>query len=177
MPTPILRGLPPIENAAARTIVLGSFPSPRSLAAREYYAHPQNRFWRTVGTLNGVPAHAPYATRCDGLHEAGLALWDVLGSCARDGALDSAIVAGTETPNDFRPLFGHHRALSRIVFNGQAAARLFYRLVVPEDALERAGIRIAVLPSTSPANAAVRPDALAERWRAALAVRLPELRP
>jgi hypothetical protein len=35
----LLHGLPPILDAGVRTLILGSFPSPASLAAQAYYAH------------------------------------------------------------------------------------------------------------------------------------------
>ena len=49
----LLTGLPPIINAGVETLILGSFPSPASLAAGQYYAHRQNQFWRVLEVLLG----------------------------------------------------------------------------------------------------------------------------
>lgn len=35
--SPLLEGLPPIADAAARVLILGNMPSVMSLAAREYF--------------------------------------------------------------------------------------------------------------------------------------------
>ena len=51
----LLTGLPPILDAGVEVVVLGSFPSPASLTAQQYYAHPQNQFWRLMGELLGEP--------------------------------------------------------------------------------------------------------------------------
>ena len=43
-----LVGLPPIVSDNTRLLVLGSFPSNASLARQQYYAHPQNHFWKIL---------------------------------------------------------------------------------------------------------------------------------
>lgn len=99
----LLTGLPPILDAEVEVVVLGSFPSPASLAAQQYYAHPQNQFWRLMGELLGEPlAGLPYAERCAVLLRHRVGVWDVYRHCRREGALDAAI----EDPelNDFAAL-------------------------------------------------------------------------
>ncbi|HEX6795956.1 MAG TPA: DNA-deoxyinosine glycosylase, partial [Casimicrobiaceae bacterium] len=62
--TPRHRGLPPVIAPDARVLILGSFPSEASLAARQYYAHPRNHFWPILGeVLNEPLAQLPYAER------------------------------------------------------------------------------------------------------------------
>jgi len=46
-----LTGLPPIVSSNTRLLVLGSFPSATSLARQQYYAHPQNQFWKILQAI------------------------------------------------------------------------------------------------------------------------------
>jgi len=58
------------------------------------------------------------------------------------------------------------RILGELVcFNGQTAATLYRRLVIPVLPLEFASIDQRVLPSTSPAHAALSFERKLERWR------------
>lgn len=163
-----LCGLAPVFASDARVLVLGSFPGERSLASQQYYAHPQNRFWPTMGAACGFDPRAPYAERLDALRASGVALWDVLGACVRVGSLDSAIVLGSETANDFGTLFERCAGIRGVLFNGQKARQSFARHVVPEEIWEGSGLAFVTLPSTSPAHAAVRRNELVQRWREAL---------
>ena len=74
-----------------------------------------------------------------------LALWDVLCACARRGSLDSAI--RDPQVNDFAAFFADTRSRVRVLFNGAAAEKLFFRFC-GETLQGRAAAR---LPSTSPA--------------------------
>jgi len=88
----ILHGLPPILDSGVRMLILGSFPSPASLAAQRYYGHRQNQFWRLLGALFDEPLGEldyPDRQRCLLRHRVGV--WDVYRCCRRQGALDSAI--------------------------------------------------------------------------------------
>jgi len=155
----VLRGLPPIIDTAATTLILGSFPSVSSLAGRQYYGHPQNQFWRLLGALLGAPlAEMDYPDRKAALGRAGIAVWDVYASCERSGSLDSAIRGARE--NDFRSLSKLAPALQRICFNGRTAARF-------EPRLAELGYATSVLPSSSPAYTLAFEKKL-EAWRAVL---------
>jgi hypoxanthine-DNA glycosylase len=162
-------GFPPIEDAAARVLVLGSLPGVKSLEMREYYAQPYNAFWRIMGELVGAGADLPYPVRLVRLRTCGLAVWDVLASGEREGSLDSAIVPASIVVNDFSTFFARHRKLRLICFNGNTAAGLFTRKVLPTLEPQWAAIERRALPSTSPAYASLRFEQKLERWREALA--------
>lgn len=161
---PVLQGLPPIENPQARALILGSMPGGMSLRVGRYYAHPQNRFWKFMGELVGAEPSLPYEQRVELVREAGIALWDVIAQCEREGSLDSAIRA--EVANDFGGFFGSHPNLRCVLFNGAKAEQSFRRHALP--ALGAIPVRLHRLPSTSPANASQGEAAKLEAWRAAL---------
>jgi hypoxanthine-DNA glycosylase len=141
-------------------VILGSFPSTASLAARQYYAHPQNQFWRVLGAVIGQPLKdLPYAARLTAVKGAGIAIWDIYAACERAGSLDSAIRAAKE--NDFAGLRKSAPALRRICFNGRTAARRLREM-------EALGFEAVVLPSTSPAHAGMSFEEKLARWREAL---------
>lgn len=154
-----LAGLPPIISHDARILILGSFPSPASLAAGQYYGHRRNQFWTILGAVIGVPlADIDYAGRQRALIDAGIAVWDVYQRCRREGSLDAAI--RDASANDFSRLKTLAPDLVQVCFNGQTAGRFAPRLAA-------LGYRTQVLPSTSPAYTLAIDNKLAA-WRAAL---------
>lgn len=46
-------GFAPHVAPDTRLLILGSLPGARSLAERQYHAHPTNQFWRLVGAVIG----------------------------------------------------------------------------------------------------------------------------
>lgn len=148
----MIQSFPPVANPDARVLVLGSVPGERSLRAGEYYAHERNAFWRIMGDLLGAGPALPYVRRLEILKAAGVALWDVISACERYGSLDSDIVGSSVQPNDFSAFFAVHRSIDRVFFNGSAAEASFLRHVLPD--LPDSKLRLARLPSTSPAHAA-----------------------
>lgn len=145
-------GFPPVAAPGARLLILGSMPGQASLRAGQYYAHERNAFWRIMGDLLGAGPDLPYAQRLERLTAAGIALWDVIAACERAGSLDADIVRRSVAPNDFGVFFAVHRDISRVFFNGAAAETAFRRHVLA--GLAGSSLRLARLPSTSPAHAA-----------------------
>ena len=160
-------GFPPVADARARVLVLGSLPGRRSLEMQEYYAQPQNAFWRIMGELVGATPSLPYQARLTRLRASRIAVWDVLAAGERKGSLDSAIVPASIVVNDFATFFVQHPRIRLICFNGQKAAAVFRREVLPRVPLE--SIERRVMPSTSPAYASLRFDQKLDLWAAALA--------
>jgi TDG/mug DNA glycosylase family protein len=153
-------GLPPIARRDARVFVLGSLPGDASLAARRYYAHPTNQFWRLLGFAIGEELHAlDYEQRLARLGERRVGLWDVIASASRQGSLDQAIRAAEHNRIDH--LLHDFPELRAVAFNGSTASNAGRKLVGEPPA------RIALidLPSSSAAN--TRPFAeKAARWSA-----------
>ena len=160
------RSFEPIADANAEVLVLGSMPGVASLRAQQYYAHPQNAFWRIIGALLGVGADASYTKRIKALKSAHIAVWDVLESCVREGSADAMIEDDSLLANDFRTFFGRHARIKRVFFNGTKAEACYRRHVLRE--LEPGPIAYARLPSTSPANASVPFADKLDAWRAIL---------
>lgn len=148
----MIQGFPPVAAADARVLVLGSMPGKASLQAARYYAHERNAFWRIMGDLIGAGPEVPYPQRLEKLKAAGIALWDVMAACEREGSLDADIVSASIQPNDFSAFLAVQRSIRRIFFNGGAAESGFRRLVLP--VLNHPDLELVRLPSTSPAHAA-----------------------
>ena len=157
-------GFPPVAQPDTRILILGSLPGERSIREHQYYAHPQNAFWRIMRELFGIDGE--YADRCRQLVENRIALWDVLMSSFRPGSMDADISLGAATPNDFASFFSRHTSIRLIAFNGRKAEQLFGRFVDPLGVA--AGIRRVALPSTSPAYASLSFSGKVVAWRDAL---------
>lgn len=138
-------------------MILGSLPGDASLRAGQYYAHPQNAFWRLVGEAIGVELAArPYEARLDALKATGVGLWDVIASAERSGSLDAAIRRPEQA--DLRGLIAGLPRLRAVAFNGKTAARLGRRALgdIPD-------LTLINLPSSSPAFT-LSPERKAESW-------------
>src|SRR5271156_1784441 len=144
-------GFPPVLTPGARVLVLGTLPGRLSLERAEYYANPQNTFWKIIAArVPDLPAD--YAGRVGVLTSERVALWDVLAAATRSGSLD-ADIADDAIPNNFRAFFHAHPDIGLIGFNGGTAAKLYERRVMPTLAEAQRSMSRTTLPSTSPAHA------------------------
>ena len=149
-----IHSFPPISDANATVLILGSMPGKASLRANRYYGHPQNVFWKIMGELVDAGPDLAYPLRTATLRSRGIAVWDVLKSCTRASSLDSDIVEDSIVTNDFAAFFDTHPNIARVFFNGGKAEHAYRKHVLPtldtHTHLEYEGI-----PSTSPANASI----------------------
>jgi len=157
------RSFAPIENNEITVLILGTMPGERSLADQQYYAHPQNRFWRVIAKIAGRPAPDRYEDKVTMLLETGIGLWDVILNAERKGSLDSNIK--NEHPNDLDKFIETHPSLKAVAFNGKGAEKLYSKYFT-----RKANIHYISLPSTSPANAIFTLEKLSKEWCAALGV-------
>ncbi len=156
-------GFAPIARADAKVLILGSLPGQKSLQEQEYYAHPRNAFWQIMAET--FAATGEYDRRCEVLIDSGVAVWDVLRASVRPGSLDSDIRNDTAQVNDFEEFVKQHPELRLVLFNGKKAQQLFTRFVA--DGVT-SHLQLAVVPSTSPAFAAMPYAEKLKQWQAAM---------
>ena len=120
-------------------------PSKISIEREEYYANPANQFWKIIKEILGINSELPYCTRVKKLLTQGIALWDVLKSCERNGSLDKDI--RNPIGNDLEAFLTKYKQINKIGFNGQKSRKLAKKLQI--NFLSKSTV---VLPSSSPAN-------------------------
>lgn len=156
-PVPFVTGLPPVIPETCRLLVLGSLPGNRSLAARQYYAHPQNHFWRLMDCVTGDSlAGLPYDERLVRLGRHHIGLWDVIATARRASSLDGDIRYAVGNP--LAGLVATLPDLRAVACNGALATKLATRQ------LADTGLPVIALPSSSPAYTLAF-AAKAERWQ------------
>ncbi|MBQ2905102.1 MAG: DNA-deoxyinosine glycosylase [Peptococcaceae bacterium] len=156
--TPRIHSFPPIAAEGCKVLILGSMPSVTSLERHQYYGHKQNDFWPMMFAFFEQPYTDTYSVKQELLIKHGIALWDVLSSCEREGSLDSNIM--NEIPNDINGLLVQYPTIEYIIFNGGKAYQSFKKYF-PELLVQKQWIK---MPSTSPAYTLKREEKR-KKWR------------
>lgn len=148
---------PPIADKEINILILGSLPGEKSLEMQQYYAHPQNRFWKVVACITNSNLPINYEEKLALLRENKIGVWDVVHSAKRIGSLDVNIL--DEIPNDLEGFIANHPNLKTIAFNGSKSQKLYDKYFKRNP-----NIKYLALPSTSPANATYNFERLCESW-------------
>ena len=138
-----ISSFPPIVDSDAKILILGSVPGVKSLEKQQYYAHPQNKFWKIIFELFNENFTDNYQERIALLKKKNIALWDVIDSCERKGSLDSEIK--NEEANQIEDLLENHPKIQAIFCNGGKSFKNLQKILGKEYK-----IPVFLLPSTSP---------------------------
>lgn len=141
-----ISSFPPIVNKNSKILILGSIPGIKSLEMQQYYAHPQNKFWKIIFEILNEEFTTNYRQRIEILEKHHIALWDVIDTCERKGSLDSEI--RNEEANKIEELLQNFPNIKAIFCNGQKSHKNLLEILGKKFRLP-----IIVLPSTSPAHA------------------------
>ena len=117
-----------------------------------------------MASLFGFSPSVNYEEKKRVLLENGIALWDVMKSCEREGSLDSRIKKDTIIENDFVSFFSRHPDIISIFFNGYRAEQEYCKRVLPKLSETKHEIMHDRLPSTSPAMARLSLDDKILEW-------------
>ena len=151
----------PIVDGNSEALVLGTLPGPESLRLGQYYANPNNQFWKIIHLVFGEDqVSTVYNEKVDFLLEHKIALWDVFHSAERVGALDADIK--NAVPNDIPGLVKQYPGITRVLLNGKTAEKV-YRKHFPAVTIDALYV-----PSTSPAYAKMPLEDKLNAWSQAL---------
>ena len=153
----ITHAFSPVFDSESRILVLGTMPSPKSRELGFYYSHPRNRFWPVLAKIFGEEITGTPEEKKNFCFRHKIALWDVLKECEIEGASDSSIK--NAVPNDISIIL-NSADIKAIFTTGTTAAKLYKKFIEPETK-----IPVIALPSTSPANAKVKFEELAEKYK------------
>lgn len=145
-----------IADENAKVLILGSMPSVKSLEKQQFYAHPQNQFWKIMFKMLKETYTDDYETKKAVIIKHNIALWDVLYECERAGSMDADIK--NVTANDIDGFLMCHKRVEHIFCNGQASFKYFKKFA-------KTKLPCVCLPSTSPANARLNFENKYEIWR------------
>lgn len=153
--------MPPVINDNCKILILGSLPGEKSLQLQEYYAHPQNQFWKIICSILNESMPNSYDSKKQLLLSHNIALWDVVHSAQRENSsLDSQIK--NAIPNDLESLLSEHKNIQRILLNGGKSNSLFRKHFKHLD------IEAVSVPSTSPAYASMCIEEKINLWKNAI---------
>ena len=152
-----IKSFPPIIDGQSEVLILGSIPGAKSLEMQQYYAHPQNQFWKIISQLTEEKFTTDYSERLAILKKHHIALWDVIDSCERKGSLDSAII--NEEANEIKELLIQHPNIKAIFCNGQKSHKNLQKILGRDFP-----VPVYLLPSTSQLDT-VGLDAKLEVWK------------
>ena len=155
----VCKSFKPSIDKNSKILILGSMPGIKSLNEQQYYAHPQNRFWKVIGKCCNCKNlyKLNYSDKLKILLANNIALWDILKSCTRTGSLDSNIQ--NEIPNNIIKLLQNYD-IEKICLNGNKSYSAFKKYF--PQLLKQ--YKCYKLPSTSPANARYSLEKLYEEW-------------
>ena len=125
-------------------VILGTFPSEKSLVTQSYYQNKsKNSFYKIMEILFARPSGMSDKEFIISNH---IALWDCMKEADREGSLDANIKK--YVPNDILTFLSSHPTISTIVLNGTGDTTSTFELHFPTEKLKRK-YRIISLPSTS----------------------------
>lgn len=140
-----LISFPPVLPAKPKVLILGSMPGGMSLAKNEYYGNPRNHFWPIMFELFKEQPIEDYQAKVSFIKREGIALWDTIGSCYREGSLDASIK--DEEPNDIVGLLNEYKTIKLIACNGTKSYQTFKKNF---SARNIDNVEVVKMPSTSP---------------------------
>jgi hypoxanthine-DNA glycosylase len=151
----------PIIFEDSKILILGSFPSLKSVENSFYYSHPKNQFWKILSNIYNLSTETK-EQKIGLLKINKIALWDMAASCERINSADSNLK--NIKLNNIALLLTEYQNINCIFFTGLTAQKLY------KKEFSGLSIKTTLLPSPSPAYAAMNFDSKLSIWSNCLCV-------
>ena len=140
----------PFVDNESKILILGSFPSVKSLEVNFYYGNRQNRFWKIFEEFFDIKINDDVESKKDFLKNYNIALWDIVKTTSISGSSDLELIKDKIEFNDIEKFLKDYPNIKQVFCNGKASYNLT-RKYFPN-------LEITYLPSTSPANVSFKKD-------------------
>ena len=154
----------------AKVLILGSVPGEDTLKQRallnndEYYSDKRNKFWEIIGNKYNCKdlKNKDYEYKKIFLKEHGIALWDILSYCTREGSGD-ATIQSQEYNNDIAGCINQHKSIRKIILNGKGKKIEWFNNYLKKNKVT-ISIPVISLVSTSGSHWDQQPPESREEW-------------
>jgi len=148
----------PVLFHDSKVLILGSFPSIKSFDEGFYYSHPRNQFWPILSQVfnEKVQTKEDKIALCRKHH---IALFDSAASLHREADNSSDTNLKNIKVNDFEKILREYPNIKTILFTGKKAEQIFNKKY------KNLNVKKILLPSTSPAYAAMKYENKLERYK------------
>ncbi len=159
---------PPFINKDSEILILGSFPSVKSLDNNFYYMNETNRFYKILSTIFNIDINEINSLdkKKTFLKDHHIALYDVIKACYIEESKDETISEDDILPIDIVNILKSYKNIKKIIITGKKAEKLFKKFLL--NKINEKKILLYFLPSTSSANASFRIEKLVEIYKKAI---------
>ena len=135
----------PVFDKNSLVLILGSFPSVKSLEMGFYYGNKQNKFWKVLENIFQTKIGDNIEAKKDFLLKKHIALFDIIQGSDLIGSSDKNLEKSQYKISDISKLLPPNTKVIKILCNGKTAFNL-------TSLNMKTTLPIIYLPSTSPAN-------------------------
>jgi len=147
----------PFINETSEMLILGTFPSIKSIENDFYYSHPQNQFWKILAEVFNDKTPTTNDEKKAFLKKHKIALWDTVCKCERkeNNSKDSNLKI--LKPCDIKALLQKYPKIKKIALTSKTAQKVFDKYFKDLNAI--------YLPSPSPLYASMKLNEKVKIWK------------
>lgn len=113
-----------VANGKSKVLVLGSFPSEKSLKVNFYYGNKSNRFWKVLAEYFNEKIGESIDEKKQFLLAHNIAIWDIVKSTNLKGSSDNTLQKEEFEINDIAGFLRSHKNVKAVFCNGKTSHKI-----------------------------------------------------